>query len=221
MVKIVIFGDSNTWGFDPRNGLARPDRFVRLFAQWHPEWTIVDDGLNGRLMASDDPYFGDIDGSRQLCAFLKRQVPYDLLVIALGANDARRMFHASLAGWSQAFEKLVKTAVAANRNAFASIGDPHTAPIVFVEPPAFGLDHSKWSDGYASYGESGIQILSNCHYIMKQTAEKYGCQFLDVQKKGVKGGAVDGIHLDSEGHQKMAQCLGQWIEKQLAEGKIA
>lgn len=35
-MKIVIFGDSNTWGFDPLTGLRRPVRFVSELKKMHP-----------------------------------------------------------------------------------------------------------------------------------------------------------------------------------------
>lgn len=218
MLKIVIFGDSNTWGFDPATGLRQPGCFTSLMAKAHPEWEIAVNGLNGRLMYTDDPYFKDLDGASQLARFLDQQVPYNLLVIALGANDARRMFHASLASWSQAFGKLAEIAVKANKKAFQSIGQSCLAPILFVQPPAFGLNG--YVPGAESYGDSGRKILAQCGMVMSRIAAENGCYFLDVQSQEIQGASLDGIHLDSHSHARMADILANWIEQAEKQGLL-
>lgn len=61
--KILAFGDSNTWGFNPSNDgtgvLQRWDDDVRwtgvLQAELGPEFEVINEGLNGRTTVWDDP----------------------------------------------------------------------------------------------------------------------------------------------------------------------
>lgn len=39
---VLIFGDSNTWGYDWRDGSRIADRFTRLMQQEKPEWTVLE-----------------------------------------------------------------------------------------------------------------------------------------------------------------------------------
>lgn len=168
-------------------------------------------------MASSDPYFGDLNGAAQLKSFLLKETPYDLLVIALGSNDARRMFHRSLHSWLQAFQILVRQAkadneLAAQKAAVQSGKTVQEAPILFVQPPLFNSKAVSASLFEDSYGESGRKILANLETDMKDIAQKAGCLFLGTSSYGIEGGEVDGIHLEDAGHRKLAAALCEIIE---------
>lgn len=211
-MKIVLFGDSNTWGYDPRTGLQQPDRFVQGLRRLHPEWIIDDYGFNGRLMYSPDPALRQISGAAALPRSLRQAAPYDLLVIALGANDARRMFHQTLRGWMNAFEVLVDTACQANLEVCRTVGEEQPVPILFVEPFPVPAALEKNEAVQAALGESGIRILKACGPRMEQAIEDAGCLAFSSLKAGIHGGDVDGIHLDSSGHRRLAQALSAAIE---------
>ena len=63
MKNVMIFGDSNTWGWDPSNDLVAaikrwPDE-VRwagvLQAELGDDYKVIPEGLNGRTTVWDDP----------------------------------------------------------------------------------------------------------------------------------------------------------------------
>lgn len=74
-MKIVCFGDSNTYGYDPRSRLGgRHDadsRWVDILAE-ETGWTVCNMGQNGREIPEVAPAFPE---------------DTDLLVIMLGTND--------------------------------------------------------------------------------------------------------------------------------------
>lgn len=217
-LKIAIFGDSNTWGFDPRTGLRQTDRFVHLLRQGNPDWQIVDEGLNGRLLDSQEPYFYELAGSRQIGRFTKQAAPYDLLVVALGSNDARRMFNRSLESWTRSFVRFAIVCKQANETACQPFGK--IAPILFVEPPAIPNALKNNYEAIGSYGAEGIEILRKCGQILHEIARKEGFYVLDVQTAGLTGGMIDGIHLDHNGHALMARLLQKKIEQLVQEGIV-
>ncbi len=73
-MRLICFGDSNTYGYDPRSPLGEryPQRWTRLLP---PMWEVVELGQNGReIPAAPDA----------LAALLH---PEDLLAVMLGSND--------------------------------------------------------------------------------------------------------------------------------------
>ena len=73
--RLICFGDSNTYGYDPRGFLggryAPADRWVDILAA-ETGWTIRNLGQNGREIPSAVPAFQD---------------DTDLLIVMLGTND--------------------------------------------------------------------------------------------------------------------------------------
>ena len=72
-MNIICYGDSNTWGYDPRDPLGgRYDKcWVDLLAG-HTHWIITNQGENGREVPKEAVIFPD---------------QTDLLIIMLGTND--------------------------------------------------------------------------------------------------------------------------------------
>lgn len=95
---VLCFGDSLTWGFDPRGGEDRvrygfSERWTRrLQAELGSSYYVIEDGLSGRTTVFDDPVIGDMNGLAQLPTALKTHMPLDLVVILLGTNDAKVRF---------------------------------------------------------------------------------------------------------------------------------
>lgn len=93
-MRILCFGDSNTYGYDPRSYLGDrypaevrwPDRLARTTG-----WEICNLGQNGREIPDTAPAFP----------------PYDRLVVMLGSNDLLRP-GATAAGVSARMERFLQ-----------------------------------------------------------------------------------------------------------------
>lgn len=74
-MRVICFGDSNTYGYDPRSyfgGRYDPDcRWVDLLAE-KTGWNIRNEGMNGRQIPARGPGFTG---------------EWDLIIIMLGTND--------------------------------------------------------------------------------------------------------------------------------------
>ena len=77
-MRLVCFGDSNTYGYDPRSFLGgrypAENRWTDLLAE-RTGWEVVNLGQNGREIPA---------GAGSLAGLLRRD---DLLVVMLGSND--------------------------------------------------------------------------------------------------------------------------------------
>ena len=55
-MRILFYGDSNTWGFNAQTGMRFENRFTALLQKRMPHDTIIECGLCGRTICHDDPY---------------------------------------------------------------------------------------------------------------------------------------------------------------------
>ena len=91
-MRILCFGDSNTYGYDPRDVLERryppQERWPELLAA-ATGWDVVNLGLNGRTIPHRP--------RETECALaqIRSRLPADCLVVLLGSNDALLMDDAS------------------------------------------------------------------------------------------------------------------------------
>lgn len=72
-MKVVCFGDSNTWGYDPRSqfGESYDVRWTDILAEM-TGWQVINEGVNGREVP-DEPVVIPPDA--------------DLFIVILGTND--------------------------------------------------------------------------------------------------------------------------------------
>ena len=83
-MKIVCYGDSNTYGFDPRLGtpgrLPKNERWTGILDS-EPDIEIANEGMNGRCIPSASYEY------RSLRKILECHYDADMLIIMLGSND--------------------------------------------------------------------------------------------------------------------------------------
>ena len=111
MFRIVCFGDSNTWGYNPKTG-ERFDENTRWTAllqkQLGQEYQVVECGINGRTTSFDDNFRDYQNGRKGLGYSLMESKPIDLLIISLGTNDLK---FAGAVGSAKGLDSLLRTAV--------------------------------------------------------------------------------------------------------------
>ena len=113
MKRILCYGDSNTWGYDPVSQQRFDDQtrwtgiLTKLLAS---EYTIIEEGLNGRTTVWDDPIEGYKNGREYLIPCLESHWPLDLVVIMLGTNDLKRRFNLSTFDIAESVGTLVQIA---------------------------------------------------------------------------------------------------------------
>ena len=56
---------------------------------------VIEEGLNGRTTAFDDPADGGRNGLEGLPSCLEKYAPIHLVILMLGSNDLKTVFHAN------------------------------------------------------------------------------------------------------------------------------
>lgn len=204
--RIVCFGDSNTWGYDPARG-ARYDESVRwtmvLQTLLGSEYQIIEEGQNGRTIANPDPWeWGTKCGMDYVLPMIETHNPFDLLVIMLGSNDLKKKFHLPAADIAGSLQNML---MKVRGYAAYQLGCPNLK-ILVVSPPALGNDLEK--SPFAAFFDCA-DAPRQAHDLAKwyaMVAKQFHADFFNATEL-VAGGDVDRLHLSPESHRKLAEAL--------------
>jgi len=201
--NILCFGDSNTWGADPKGG-PRFDRNTRwpcvlqneLGAGYH----IIEEGLPGRTTAWEDPLEGYKNGLEQLTPILHSHKLIDQLIIMLGTNDLKNRFSVSAMDVSWAIRRLIKCA---RNNAEVFVND--TPNILVICPPPFAdMSHLDFKHIFIGGEEKSHQLATEYQKICGEMS----VSFLNAGDV-IQSSKVDGIHLDPSEHIKLGKAVAK------------
>ena len=199
-MKMLFFGDSNTWGYDAKDASRQKNRFTQLIKERFNEHEIIEEGLCGRTICLDDPYDDDRNGAKMISMVLKTHAPIDVVFIMLGTNDAKRQFSTN----SISLEKGIRTLLyrALNPEIYR---DGSKVPQFFVVcPPKMNRDGLKNERTQANFGQAGFDILANTKPYLEKGCSGLGVDVIDTN---VVAGNIDGIHMDESGHRQVADAL--------------
>ena len=181
-MRILCFGDSNTYGYDPRGYLgdrySADDRWVDLIsAQTGHE--VINAGINGQEIPRD-PY---------CLRLLAQQQDVDILLVMLGTND--------LLQGASAKEAAVRM------EAFLNTLRPHCGKVLLVAPPP--MKRGAWVPTDALVDES-IRLADEYRLV----AERLNIPFLDTRHWNIDL-AYDGVHFTEAGHHGFARHLTEYL----------
>ena len=177
-VRILCFGDSNTYGYDPRgffgDRYGAEDRWVDLLAK-QTGHEVINAGANGREIPRN-PY---------ALHLLAEHAPVDIFLVMLGTNDLLQGTSAKEA--------------ATRMEAFLNPLLPHCKQILLVAPPR--MKRGAWVPTDELVAES-IQLTEE----YKQLAQKLKIPFVDTRNWDIEL-TFDGVHFTEEYHHTFAENL--------------
>lgn len=202
-MRIMFFGDSNTWGFNATNRMRYENRYTKLIKDVMCEHEIIEEGLCGRTLCQNDPYDIDRNGNNDIQMLIKTHLPLDMIVVMLGTNDAKRMFNTNVYSLEKGMNALIDKIFTDGlyKHGF------NRPKVLIVSPPIMHESYINNENTRINFGKEGYEIIEKAPIHLRNVANFYGVEFIDTQ---VKAGSLDGIHLDEEGHRQLADKL---IEK--------
>lgn len=181
-MRILCFGDSNTYGYDPRGYLgdryASEDRWVDLLAK-QTGHEMINAGVNGR----DIPRFSNIS------SLLAPYSSVDMLLIMLGTNDLLQGCTAK-----EAAERMA---------CFLQTVTPCCKRIFLVTPPP--MQRGAWVSSDDLVSES-LRLSEE----YRALAGRMGIPFADTHQWNIEL-AFDGVHFTEEGHHTFANHLKDFL----------
>ena len=203
MKRIMCFGDSNTWGWDPINKIRFPEdvRWTGVLEKELGEgYKIIEEGLNGRTTVWDDPIEGDKSGKAHLPVCLETHNPLDLVVLMLGTNDLKNRFSVSAYDIANSIETLLNL-IESRPWVFRE----EKPSILLLIPPKL-VPLADMADAFIG----AIEKSEGFSLEYRRVAEIHGCPFIDTGDDIVSS-SVDGIHLEASEHSKLGRIIAEKI----------
>lgn len=209
--RILVFGDSNTWGWKPDNQPFQPlrrwaddERFTGVMQKALGEaYTIVTEGLNARTTVWEDPIEGDRCGMRHLAPLMDTHAPLDMVIIFLGSNDLKARFSVTARDIGQSVGRLAEFAKH-KEEAYAD-----KPQVLVIAPPVLGpaISESMHAEAFAG-GEEKSKDMSR--YI-KLWAEAAEAEFVDAGAF-IRSSEIDGLHLDKKSHEILGTQIAARVD---------
>ena len=190
MLKIVCYGDSNTYGYDAADVFGGPlppeERWPTILGALLSCETI-NCGMNGRTVPR---YPRQKDADLRL---ITRYSGFELLIVMLGTNDLLLGFDAE--NTAECMKSFLRTAVEAL---------PSSEVLLVAPPPSVLIPEGC---------EADFAFLSELY---SDAARELGIHYIDAGLWSVSM-ACDGVHLSPEGHRRFAECMAQSVQTIFSE----
>ena len=184
MKKLILFGDSNTYGYDPRGFLGgRYPEDVRWTTHvkeaLKDSYEIVEEGMNGRML----PELG-YGLFTTVIQGLSRE---DVFVMMLGTNDILLTNHPNVDATLQRLDNILSYV---SKNCLATF--------ILIAPP------------YISALDQQMLLYHDCSVEMNEgymkLAKAHNIKAIDAGSWNIEMG-YDGVHFSIEGHKKFSEFL--------------
>lgn len=207
-IRVLCYGDSNTWGYISGSDHQRysdSKRWTGILSELLGDnFLVIEEGLNSRTLISDDLRVGKEgkNGYEYLIPCLDSHDTLDLVILMLGTNELKYVYGKSAEQIGNILEKyFVKTIL----NRKSQISNKYLR-LLLVSHPIINenTDYCKSGDKYLM----ATQKSKDLNAIYEAIAKKYNCYFLDNNLLEV---GIDGVHLKEESHKLLAELLNNKI----------
>ena len=204
--RILLFGDSNTWGYISGSNAERYDEDTRwsglLAKELGSEYVVIEEGHNGRTTVWDDPIENRMSGLNYLWPCLESQAPLDLVVFMLGSNNLKTYFPNTPEDIRDSMARLLDV------TASSPFGREHKAPPVMIMAPILvkAVPHEP------SFGPRAEEDSKRLGPLYEQLAKERGIPFLNAADYAWPD-MRDGIHIALECHAPLAAAIAAKIRE--------
>lgn len=202
MKKILCYGDSNTFGFNPTDN-SRYDENTRWASVLQKilgeEYKIVNEGMCDRTGFVNNPKGYMFSGPKHFPKIISKAEDIDLLILWVGSNDLQNQYDISMGAVEKGLETLVKLGVEKAKN------------IIII--PSVILSEKVLAGPFSfQFNETSVVKSRKVGKIFRTIANVYKCAFFDVNKI-VAPSDFDGLHYDENGHKLIAENLAEFIKQ--------
>lgn len=199
--KVLIYGDSNTWGDNFIEGKRIPDdkQWVNILRKkYKNEYVFFQEGLPGRLAGNDEQAKPYKNGKDAFIATFRTSAPVDMIFISLGTNDLQLKYNKTS---QQIIEDLLwykKTL----EESFEDLEDRKKyfrgkmPKIIYILPINF--DYQKNAKDVFDY---------HCEKKRQEVIQYFQNQNIPIIVASNMDLFEDGIHLSYKGHEEMTKLV--------------
>jgi len=211
-LSIMIYGDSNSWGFDPS---TLPGSLMRI--PYNKRWAtllqsklgnkeqVIVEALNARTSLFDDPCSPcdgeyDCNGRRYLTTLLHSHKPLKVVILALGTNDLKAKFNTSHHDIASGIRALVRDIKKASNIGVTASENPK---ILILAPPIILSTQVSKIWGFVDVVDIKSKKLS---ILLTDIAKEINCECINLSNIA-KVSELDGVHFDESQQEVIASAV--------------
>ncbi|MCI5530007.1 MAG: GDSL-type esterase/lipase family protein [Blautia sp.] len=199
VINIMCFGDSNTYGVNPKTGMRYPrnKRWTGILQELlGKDYYVIEEGIGGRTTVWEDPLADNRCGIKALPMLLDSHSPLDLVIVMLGGNDWKHRFGAMPEDTACGVEKLIKLI----RSHVYGVGC--SVPEILIAAPVPIGEHLEMSP-YTGFGMEAVKYSRMLPGFVEKVAERYGCMYINAGDVAYPDEG-DQMHLSEISHRNLA-----------------
>ena len=201
MKKILCYGDSNTFGYNPFDAsrLDEKTRWTALLQEnLGSDFEIIEEGACDRTGIADNDKGFLYSAQRHFPKMITKTKNVDLLILAIGTNDLQFKYDLTVHQFENGLEKLIVTA-------------KNNVRRIILIPPV--ILHENVLEGFFKFqfDETSVSKSKKIGKIYRKLSNIYGLDYFDLNDF-VKPSNADGLHYDSEGHKIISTKLSDYIK---------
>ena len=201
MRKIICYGDSNTFGFNPKDA-SRYNEQTRwtgiLQTKFGNDYKIIEEGASDRTGFVNNPKGFLFSAPQHFPDFISKSDNIDLLILWIGTNDLQFQYDISFSTIENGLENLIKLAET-------------KAEKIIIIPPV--MLNEKVLEGYFKFQFDKTSIIKSqkVEKIYIKLANDYNCRIFNINKF-TNPSDLDGLHYDENSHKIIANKLTAYIK---------
>jgi lysophospholipase L1-like esterase len=196
---ILCFGDSNTWGYNPKDGSRYPSemRWTGVLQQkLGPGFRVIEEGLNGRTTTINEMERPMRSAADILPVLIESHRPFDFIVLMLGTNDLKTHFNRSS---DQIAEDLSGLCTVINEHPMLIENPPK---LILAEPTGADLSSIALPEWFENTQDKWSELIA----LMPDLAKKHKALYLPTHKM-IQFNFLDSLHWSVEQHELFAQAV--------------
>lgn len=217
--NILIFGDSNSWGYvDEDNGKRYESRWPIIFEsnlnKVGIDCKIIEDALPGRTTNIDDGEDGKhLNGTVTFKSTLLSHSPIDIVIILLGTNDLKARFARQPKDVANGVLDLISIANDTNSGE-GTWHDGKKSEVVILIPPILGK--LSRNESWINYKEwiGAFEKSKKLNEFYKDMCKEKKFEFIDTNEFIVSS-ENDPIHWSKRTHKNFGEILAKIFVKKI------
>lgn len=203
-IRILCYGDSNTWGYisgSDHQRYGNDERWTKVLAKLlGSDFEIIEEGLNSRTLISVDKRKDKEgrSGAEYLLPCLDTHDPIDLVIIMLGTNELKTEYYRNPKEIGEIFEEIFVKKIISRK----SVCRNTTPKLLIITPPLITKENPKFI--------GGKEKSEKLNDIYEDIAIRNECEFMGNEDWEV---GEDGVHLSRDGHRILASKLSMKIKE--------
>lgn len=198
MRKILCFGDSNTYGFNPKDG-SRYDINTRWSGRLKNICEVTEAGCNNRTAFSDNPAGDNFTGYKILPQYLKQH--FDYIFVQIGINDLQKSYNVNFNDFENGMTKF-----------FNLIKLYSTSSKVIILAPCVIKENILNSYFKLFFNENSIEKSKLILPVYKKIAKQNNYTLVDLNEI-TDTSNIDGLHYEPEQHKIIYNTVIQLISQ--------